>query len=61
MFVFDECCLLSGRGPRFGLYLIPCKFNFPNCKYFLEESNFELLTYLLTPWCGVLLEKLTGL
>jgi len=42
IFVSDECCLLSGRGPRFGLYLIPCKFNFPNCKYFLEESNFAL-------------------
>jgi len=42
MFVSDDCCLLSGRGPRFGLYLIPCKFNFPNCKCFLEESNFAL-------------------
>ena len=25
------------------------------------QSNTDLLTYLLTPWCRVLLEKLTGL
>ena len=26
-----------------------------------QRANFALLTYLLTPWCRVLLEKLTGL
>jgi len=28
---------------------------------YLYRSSYNLLTYLLTPWCRVLLEKLTGL
>jgi len=29
--------------------------------WLLADSQHNLLTYLLTPWCRVLLEKLTGL
>ena len=31
------------------------------CTAVLAETQFRLNTYLLTPWCRVLLEKLTGL
>ena len=33
----------------------------PLSSYTVKVSAYYLLTYLLTPWCGVLLENLTGL
>ena len=32
-----------------------------NCKFLWMRKSLHTLTYLLTPWCRVLLEKLTGL
>jgi len=31
------------------------------CVYLTEHNGVDVITYLLTPWCRVLLEKLTGL
>ena len=38
-----------------------CLFNLNVIPYLLTYSLTYLLTYLLTPWCRVLLDKLTGL
>ena len=47
------------------LYVIHSQVSHPRCaahNYRVRvNSNTNLLTYLLTPWCRVLLEKLTGL
>ena len=38
-----------------------CSLSDPNMPLFILFLFLHLLTYLLTPWCRVLLEKLTGL
>jgi len=38
-----------------------CKHRNETSGYIKERKYFDKLTYLLTPWCRVLLEKLTGL